>query len=105
MNKKNARRVPHSARSSHFEDPSPFLLELWLSLPADGRDREFAGTSRAADLAGVAIRTMQDWVSGGIIPSVRIGSRYRIHLPSMRKVLEARSQPLGQQQEPREGSK
>lgn len=97
MNKKNAHRVPHSARSSHFEDPSLSLLELWLSLPADGRDRDFAGTSRAADLVGVALRTMQDWVNGGIIPSVRIGSRYRVHLPSMRKVLEARSQPLEHQ--------
>jgi hypothetical protein len=95
MNNKKPHRVPYSARSSHFEDPSPSLLELWLSLPADGRDREFAGTSRAAELAG-----MLDWVNGRIIPSIRIGSRYRVHLPSMLKVLEVRSQPMGHQHNP-----
>jgi len=100
MNRKYARRVPHSARSDQFKDPSPALLELWLSLPADGRDREFATTVRAAKIAGVALRTMQDWVSGGVIPSVRIGSRYRVHLPSLLKFLEGRSQPLAHQQEP-----
>ena len=97
MVRKSAHRVRHSVRSIHFENPSPSLLDLWLTLPPEGRDREFAGTARAAKLAGVAIRTMQDWVNGGIIPSIRIGSRYRVHLPSMHKFLEARSQPLGNQ--------
>lgn len=94
MSEKNAPSTAHSARPKSAEDSVRSLVELWFSLPPEKRDREFAGTRRAAKLAGVACRTMQDWVNLGRIPSVRIGGRYRIHLASMHDYLEHRSHPM-----------
>jgi hypothetical protein len=63
--------------------PLSGLLERWLASPPEIRNREFAGTARAATIAGVCRRTMQRWIDSGFIASIRLGKKHWIYLPSM----------------------
>jgi hypothetical protein len=65
------------------------LLELYLSLPKKQRDKQFAGTLRAAELAGLAQRTIQLWIECGLIQAVLVGRKYQVHLDSLWEYLRS----------------
>lgn len=63
------------------------LLNLWLSLPEGRRREQFADTARAAKIAGVARRTLQDWIEKGWVASSRIGKKHHVYLDSLKSFL------------------
>ena len=68
------------------------LLNQFLSLPRSQREERFITTSRAADLTGLSIRTIQVWVECGYVQSLTIGKKYRIDRLSLIKYLSDPSQ-------------
>ena len=82
----SANRMPQTS-----EDPTLELLARWLSLSEEGRKNEFGDTDRAARIAGVARRTLQDWIEKGWVASSRIGKKYQVSLDSLRLYLEMRA--------------
>jgi hypothetical protein len=67
------------------------LLNRWLCLSEEGRKEEFVNTARAAQIAGMAQRTIQHWIETRNIAAVPIGRRYEIHLISLKKYLQLRA--------------
>jgi len=67
------------------------LLDLYLSLTAEIRKERFADTSRAAEITGMARRTVQLWVAVGSVRAVQIGGKYQIDLDSLRSYLKERA--------------
>lgn len=65
------------------------LLGQFLTQPKSLREERFIRTSRAADLTGLSIRTIQLWVESGYVRSFRIGKRYRIDKHSLMEYLSA----------------
>lgn len=59
------------------------LLQLYLTLPQKERDRRFVNTARAAEICGMAQRTIQNWIEMGLIRAIPIGKRYRICIESL----------------------
>ena len=59
------------------------LINIWLSMSREARKQKFAGTARAAEIAGVSQRTVQFWIDSGHLVSLRIGKKYQIYLPSL----------------------
>jgi excisionase family DNA binding protein len=74
--------------SANLANLTEMLLNRWLSLSEEDREREFVNTARAAKIAGVARRTMQQWIKTGKIAAVPIGRKYRIVLESLEKHLK-----------------
>lgn len=58
-------------------------LDLYLSLPKKQRDEQFAGTLRAAEMAGLSQRTIQLWIECGKIRAVCVGRKYQVNLDSL----------------------
>jgi excisionase family DNA binding protein len=67
------------------------LLDLYLSLTAESRKQRFADTGRAAEITGLARRTVQMWAELGSVRAVQIGGRYQIDLDSLRSYLRNRA--------------
>jgi len=63
------------------------LLDLWMTLPESERQRQFLTTSDAAQLVGRSQRTIQMWVLEGKIQAVHVGSKYEIHVKSLKDYL------------------
>ncbi|HEY6331461.1 MAG TPA: helix-turn-helix domain-containing protein [Blastocatellia bacterium] len=66
------------------------LLDIYLSLSPALRAQRFADTSRAAQMAGVTPRAIQQWVAAGAVQACLVGKRYRVDLESLRKYLKRR---------------
>lgn len=64
------------------------LLELYLTLPKGKREERFADTARAAEMAGLSVRTIQLWVESGAVRAVTVGRKYRVDLQSLRDYLK-----------------
>ena len=64
------------------------LLELYLSLPKKQRQERFTTTAHAAEITGLAIRTIQFWIESGEVQAVIIGRKYQIDLDSLRTHLK-----------------
>jgi hypothetical protein len=62
------------------------LLNRWLCLSEEGRKEEFVNTARAAQIAGMAQRTIQHWIETRNIAAVPIGRRHEVHLISLRNI-------------------
>ena len=62
---------------------SEHLLQLYLSLPAERREQEFPGTTRAAKLVGVPPRTIQFWIETGKVAAISVGRKYKVHFESL----------------------
>ncbi len=74
------------SRSGFFistQDSERELINIWLSTSREERKQKFAGTARAAEIAGVSQRTVQFWIDSGYLASLRIGKKYQIYLPSL----------------------
>lgn len=67
------------------------LLERYLALAGENRDRAFLSTAGAAELTGKARRTIQFWVEIGAVEAVFIGNRCWISVDSLRKYLRGRA--------------
>ena len=63
--------------------PDEDLLSQYLSLPKLQREERFISTSRAADITGLSIRTIQFWAESGYVRSFNIGKKYRIERLSL----------------------
>lgn len=87
---KNAKSGPIEDWRGAPDDPVHKLLVRWLSLSCADREREFADTARAAEIVGVARRTIQGWIDDGRIQAVPIGKRYYVNLDSLRYFLASR---------------
>src|SRR4030095_13781505 len=74
--------------SNIFTSDEDLLVEF-LSLPRLLREERFITTSRAADLTGLSIRTIQLWVESGYVRSFTVGKRYRIEQHSLVEYLNA----------------
>jgi excisionase family DNA binding protein len=63
------------------------LLEIYLSLSPESRERRFVSTARAAELSGLSQRTIQRWIEAGIVNAVPVGKKYQVDLVSLRECL------------------
>jgi len=59
------------------------LLDLYLALPQKERDLRFVNTARAAEICGMAQRTVQCWIEMGFVRAIPIGKRYRVCTESL----------------------
>lgn len=73
--------IPRSGFLSTARDSEREMAEIWLSMSREERREKFAGTARAAEIAGVSQRTVQFWIDSGYLVSLRIGKNYQIYLP------------------------
>ena len=73
------------------------LLDLYLSLPKNQREKRFADTARAAEITGLAVRTIQLWIETGMVQAVIVGRKYRVDLLSLRQYLKSQSDKRRQQ--------
>ena len=73
-------------RIAHLTDGE--LLNLYLSLPPDPREKVFITTAHAAELTGVSMRTIQLWIECGAVRAIAVGRKYRVVLESLRDYLE-----------------
>ncbi len=64
------------------------LLNLYLSLPPEPREKVFITTAHAAEMTGVSMRTIQLWIECGAVRAIVVGRRYRVVLGSLRDYLE-----------------
>lgn len=67
------------------------LLELYLSLPKEQREKRFIDTAQAAEITGLSVRTMQSWIESGVVRAVHIGKKYQVDLDSLREYLKDRT--------------
>lgn len=78
------------APASRDEDD---LLRHWLALTPAERRREFAGTAAVAERYEVSQRTVQLWISSGLISAVHRGGQYRVLLRSVEEYLCRKARP------------
>jgi excisionase family DNA binding protein len=67
------------------------LLDRYLAMSGKQRDEKFADTARAAEITGLAQRTIQMWIEIGAIRAVLIGKKYRVSLDSLTDYLKGRN--------------
>ncbi|PYP89991.1 MAG: hypothetical protein DMF61_01970 [Blastocatellia bacterium AA13] len=72
-----------SGAGSSPEATDEELLDLYLRLPKKERDRRFVNTAKAAEICGMAQRTVQYWIEIGLVRAIPIGKRYRICTESL----------------------
>ena len=65
------------------------LLDLYLASAYEQREKHFADTSRAAEMAGVSRRTIQLWIEIGVLPALRIGRKYKVSVDSLCEYLRS----------------
>ncbi len=63
------------------------LLELYLSLPKKQREERFTGTTQAAEITGLSVRTIQSWIESGAVRAINIGKKYRVDTVSLKGYL------------------
>lgn len=79
------------AAISPFRQPADLsanLLKMYCALPAPERRQRFFSTTDIATRYGVAQRTVQEWVSNGLIAAVKIGKKYRVDAHSVDAYLQ-----------------
>ncbi|MEP7340519.1 MAG: helix-turn-helix domain-containing protein [Acidobacteriota bacterium] len=64
------------------------LLAIYVSLPPKEREKKFAGSERAAEIAGVSQRTIAKWINEGKIDSIFVANRHHVWLDSLLTHLE-----------------
>jgi excisionase family DNA binding protein len=79
--------LPGIAHSTNGE-----LLNLYLSLPRESREKMFITTAHAAEITGVSMRTIQLWIECGAVRAIAVGRKYRIVLESLRDYLEGQNE-------------
>lgn len=64
------------------------LLEIYVSLLPKEREKKFAGSERAAEIADVSRRTIAKWINEGKIDAIFIANRHHVWLDSLLTHLE-----------------
>jgi excisionase family DNA binding protein len=64
------------------------LLNKYIALSASKRRNLFAPTGFMARRFGIPQRTLQRWIEAGVVPALRIGRNYKIHVPSLELYLQ-----------------
>ncbi len=64
------------------------LVTVYCALSHQQRQERFFGTADIADKYGIARRTIQDWISSGLIAAVKIGKKYRVEALSVEAYLQ-----------------
>ncbi len=82
---------PATAPTPAESDPEN-LLTLYSRLSVKERKEQFAGTAFVAKQYGVSQRTVQRWISNGLIEAVLIGAKYKIELQSVEEFLKQLAQ-------------
>lgn len=72
--------------------PEERLLREYLGLPVQEKKDRFLTTAEAAELTGVARRTVQWWIESGNVDAIRVGRTYRLCLRSLEKWLLQQNQ-------------
>jgi len=78
---------PATAHTLAESDPEK-LLALYCKLSNDQRKQRFADTAYVAEKYGVSQRTVQHWISNGLIKAVLVGGKYKVDLQSVEKYLQ-----------------
>ncbi|MCI0489968.1 MAG: helix-turn-helix domain-containing protein [Blastocatellia bacterium] len=95
MSEKISRATLHQVSPGAMTDLSDQeLLDLYLALSGKQRDEKFADTARAAEIAGLARRTIQMWIEIGAIRAILIGKQYRVSIDSLTDYLKGRNDRL-----------
>lgn len=80
-------RMQASSGQSHLplstDSDQEKLVDLYCHVPDDQRQRRLVDTACAAAKYGVAQRTVQHWVSNGLIAAVLVGKKYKVDLQSV----------------------
>jgi len=92
-NEKNGPKgvVPNQLQEDDVDSTDEQLLEKYLAMPKETRDRHFVGTASAAEIANVSRRTIELWIQGGMVRAVLVGRKYQVSLPSLVAYLKGRS--------------
>jgi excisionase family DNA binding protein len=78
-----------SLPSAIFPSHQPVdLLKTYCALPDLERRQRFFSTTDIATRYGVAQRTVQDWISNGLIAAVKIGKKYHVDAHSVDAYLQ-----------------
>ncbi len=75
------------AEESHEEK----LLNRYLILRGQAREKEFVSTTLAAEMAGVTQRTIIRWINEGKVFGIRIGKKRQIYVGSLQSYLQEAS--------------
>jgi excisionase family DNA binding protein len=67
------------------------LLELFIALPPQERERVFYTTAMASRLTGLSRRTIELWIETGAVRAVHVGKKYQIEVRSLEEHLARRS--------------
>lgn len=78
---------PAAAHALAESDPEK-LLALYCKLSDDQRKRRFAGTACVAEKYDVSQRTVQHWISNGLIKAVLVGGKYKVDLQSVETYIQ-----------------
>ncbi len=84
-------RIPRSSLRNTTRDSKRELLDGWFSMSTKERRQWYAGTARAAEIAGVSRRTLLDWIHAGKVASLRIGKKHHVYLMSLKTHLNHRN--------------
>lgn len=77
-----------SSRKKEVSSERLRLLKIYTSLSPKERVAKFAGSERAAEIAGVSQRTIANWINEGKIDAIFVASRHQIWLDSLHTHLE-----------------
>jgi hypothetical protein len=75
-----SKQYPSPTAHTSAESEPENLLALYCQPSDDQRKRRFADTACAAEKYSVSQRTVQHWVSTGLIEAVLAGGKYKVDL-------------------------
>lgn len=89
----NGKRASNGKGAHHAADESAEdkLTDLYIGLRSPEREKVFATTSAAAEIAGVRDRTIRQWIDEGKIVSIQPFNYHMVYLPSLIAHLKAGS--------------
>lgn len=64
---------------------------IWPAPTGRQRDKRFASTARVAAIVGASQRAIQWWIKVGAIRAVRVGSRHKVSVDSLKAYLKGRA--------------
>ncbi len=94
MNKQGIALVKMAQSFSQSELTDEQLLDYYLHLSKPQREEEFADTAQAAEMVGIAQRTIQLWIETGLIRAVVVGRKYKVYTTSLKQYLRSRVNQL-----------
>ncbi len=91
FSKRDPPSPPATGPTPAESDPED-LLTLYFKLSVKERKERFATTAFVAKKCGVSQRTVEYWITNGLIEAVPIGGKYQVDLRSLKKFLRQLAQ-------------